>query len=112
MKEDIERIPITLQKIIDADGTYFADDTSSRHGVRKEARAESAKNKVDEALKERFNTMVDSMLCGKGIPITSEDILVELETTNINLEKQGEDEDDVEESLEVVEAADEFGADD
>ena len=72
--EDINRVfSRTLQRIIDANGTYIEDDSKKmvRHGVRAEAASIQKKKReslpVDNAALEAFNGMVQRMKVGGGV---------------------------------------------
>jgi len=63
----------TLQRIIDANGTYIEDDSkkTARHGVRAEAASIQKKKReslpVDNAALDAFNGMVQRMKAGGGV---------------------------------------------
>jgi hypothetical protein len=72
--EDINRVfSSTLQRIIDANGTYIEDDSTKtvRHGVRAEAASIQKKKReslpVDNAVLQLFNGMVQRMKEGGGV---------------------------------------------
>jgi hypothetical protein len=74
ISEDINRVfSTTLQRIIDANGTYIEDDSKKtvRHGVRAEAASIQKKKReslpVDNAALDAFNGMVQRMKAGGGV---------------------------------------------
>ena len=73
IQEDIHRVFLeTLQRILDAKGTYIEDNSrkSVRHGVREEARLAEKKREtlpVDDAMLDLFSEMIKKMKDGGGV---------------------------------------------
>ena len=73
IQEDIHRVFLeTLQRILDAKGTYIEDNSrkSVRHGVREEARLAEKKREtlpVDNAMLDLFSEMIKKMKDGGGV---------------------------------------------
>ena len=65
IREDIENIPRTLERIIASKGAYIED--SDRKGVRKEAETESKKNTIDAEVMRKFYANVEAMQAGNGV---------------------------------------------
>ena len=65
IREDIEKIPHTLDRIVASNGAYIED--SERNGVRKEAEMESKKNTVDVEVMRKFYENVEAMQAGNGV---------------------------------------------
>ena len=64
MKEDMLRIPKTLQQIVDTGGAYIEEENSNkRKGVRGEAKQdyEKALKLIDPAVQRKFEAMLDTM---------------------------------------------------
>ena len=95
IREDIEALPDTMQRIIDANGAYIEDRIRRRNGVRKDAESETnqRRNTVDEAVMAKFYATVDEMTTGKGVPFAIEEPttvpLVELEEVPILDDEEG-----------------------
>jgi hypothetical protein len=75
--EDINRIPHVMQLIIEAKGTYLADDDikasrkkPTREGARGELEREEKLSNViiDPMVQSKFDSMLADMLSGKGLP--------------------------------------------
>jgi hypothetical protein len=75
IQEDVDRILSTLQRIIDAKGSYISD--SARHGVREERRRitleekeEKGKhmNRQDPRVVQKFHDMFEKLTSGRGLP--------------------------------------------
>jgi hypothetical protein len=84
--EDISRVFCsTLQRIIDANGTYIEDSSTKkiRHGVRAEAASIERKKRetlpVDSAMMDHFLGMVDRMKEGGGVTFAVDETMEELE---------------------------------
>ena len=83
--EDIEQIPETMQRIIEAEGAYIED--GSRKGGQKAVEFdERCRKTVDEAVMAKFFEKMDSMCSGNGVPFSydedTEVPLVELEAVD------------------------------
>ena len=65
--EDIERIPRTMQRIIEARGTYIADSEGLRNGTRDDARREALRDTIDSTVMARFLEGIGNMKEGKGV---------------------------------------------
>jgi hypothetical protein len=103
--EDTDRVFCsTLQRIIDANGTYIEDDSRKkvRHGVRAEAASIEKKKReslpVDNAVMELFHGMVQRMKGGGGVSFAIDVKQGDEETFVTSLEtrdnEEGEDEDE------------------
>ena len=68
IRQNIERIPETLNRIISSKGVYISD--SSRKGVRADAERESKLISVDPAVMEKFIAGIDKMTKGGGVLFT------------------------------------------
>lgn len=101
IQEDVDRIPATLQRIIDAKGAYISD--SARHGVREEKRRNSqeekeeiemCKSRQDPKVVQKFHDMFDKLRTGKGLPFI-------IDTTEMPLFAIGDADSDEEEDSQV-----------
>ena len=98
--EDINRVFCnTLQRIIDANGTYIEDYStkSVRHGVRAEAAFRAKKREtlpVDNAVMELFNGMVQRMKDGGGVSFAIDVKQEDEETLATTLERRDNEEGD------------------
>ena len=103
--QDIMRIPDTLRRIDAVHGTYIDDNTSSatkrlaRHGVRGdkehgENNIRLSMNTIDPIVQAKFDTMLENMMHGKGVPfaqLKGNSELVEIEETTQGLSTFAED---------------------
>lgn len=67
--QDIMKLPLALQRIVEADGCYI-DDETTRSGVRRETRTDTERRLrlVDPAVQAKFSAMLDTMFEGNGVP--------------------------------------------
>jgi hypothetical protein len=102
--EDIKRVFCnTLQRIINANGTYIEDYSSkrARHGVRAEAAFRAKKREtlpVDNAMMDLFNGMVQRMKDGGGVSFAIDVKQEDEETLATTLERSDGDRDDEDEA--------------
>ena len=102
IREDIEKIPHTLDRIIASNGAYIED--SERKGVRKEVETESKKNTVDVELMRIFYEKVEAMQAGNGV-LFQYNLLTELVDVPVidnNIEEEEGLDAMVEEGLDVM----------
>jgi hypothetical protein len=103
IKEDINRVFLeTLQRILDAKGTYIEDNSrkSVRHGVCKEARLAAKKQEtlpVDNAMLDLFTEMIKKMKDSGGVTIDFDSPNMNKETFTNTLQTRGNEASDEDE---------------
>lgn len=90
VREDIEKIVGTLDRIIESNGGYIEDKSIRRHGVREEAEREDRINSVDPAVMTKFLQRFEQMENGAGVMFNYSETppLVSLEEVDVVQEEE------------------------